>query len=96
MPLTLKTGWAWASAGLSLSEESDREAIKAKAYKDAEKKYDLGAYNDEEVKDQPFLRWHYPEFALLEQSNDFVPFAEALYGPVVAQLQWTKRERPKA
>ena len=96
LPLTLKTGWAWASAGLSLSEESDREAIKAKAYKDAEKKYDLGAYNDEEVKDQPFLRWHYPEFALLEQSNDFVPFAEALYGPIVAQLQWTKRERPKA
>lgn len=96
LPLTLKTGWAWASAGLSLSEESDREAIKAKAYKDAEKKYDLGAYNDEEVKDQPFLRWYYPEFALLEQSNDFVPFAEALYGPIVAQLQWTKRERPKA
>ena len=96
LPLTLKTGWAWAAASLSLSEESDREAIKAKAYKDAEKKYDLGAYNEEEVKDQPFLRWYYPEFALLEQSNDFVPFAEALYGPIVAQLQWTKRERPKA
>ena len=96
LPLTLKTGWAWASASLSLPEESDREAIKAKAYRDAEKKYNLGAYNEEEVKDQPFLRWYYPEFALLEQSNDFVTFAEALYAPIVTQLHWTKRERPKA
>ena len=93
LPLTLKTGWAWASAGLTLSEDAGREAIKAKAYKDAAQKYDIGSYNDEEVKEQPFLRWHYPEFKQLEQSQGFARFAQSLYRPIVANLHWTKRER---
>ena len=93
LPLTLKTGWAWASAGLTLSEDAGREAVQAKAYKDAAQKYDIGSFNDEEVKEQPFLRWHYPEFKQLEQSQDFAQFAQSLYGPIVTNLQWTKRER---
>jgi exonuclease V gamma subunit len=96
LPMTLKTGWAWASAAFHLPDGTDREAVLARAYKEAEKKYDLGMYNNEEVKEQPFLRWFYPEFALLEQNPQFASFATALYGPIVAELHWTKRERPKA